>query len=145
MEMDALYWEPNWVEAQPEEFRTRLITATAGDRWVTDGNYFSIAANELVWPRADTVVWLDFPRWLVVTRVIRRTFRRSILRTELWSGNRESPRQWFTKSSIIRFAWNEHAKYGRRYGPIQADPTYSDLMFVRLTTPRAVRTWLNEI
>ena len=54
-----------------------------------DGNYRTVVVDGPVWQRADTVVWLDLPRRIVMRQVVSRTFRRSILREELWNGNRE--------------------------------------------------------
>ena len=73
------------------EFEARVAARTAGERWVADGNYSVV--RHVVWTRATDIVWLNFSRTVVFSRVIRRTLRRATLREELWSGNRESLRQ----------------------------------------------------
>ena len=83
IELDALHWEPNWVEAPLEIFRQCVDEATRDARWVVDGNYS--AARDLVWGRADTVVWLDFPFRTVLWRLSRRTFGRALHRVELFA------------------------------------------------------------
>ena len=45
------------------------MAAVTGERWVIDGNYTS-QVKDLVWARADTVVWLDLPRRTVMRRII---------------------------------------------------------------------------
>lgn len=67
--IDALFWEPGWVEAEEGEFRRRVAAATAADAWVMDGNYAS-KTFDLRLPRADAIVRLEQPRWLCLTRVI---------------------------------------------------------------------------
>jgi adenylate kinase family enzyme len=54
-------------------FQSRLL---AGDRWLVDGNYD--ATLELRAERADTIVFLDLPRRVCLTRAVRR-FRSPIL------------------------------------------------------------------
>ena len=54
---------------------------------MVDGNYRAV--RDLIWPRADTVVWLDYSLPLILARLTRRTFGRGLRRTELWNGNRE--------------------------------------------------------
>lgn len=56
VELDALHWEPDWTAASDQVFRDRATKALEGDRWVVDGNYNKI--RDLVWSRADTVVFL---------------------------------------------------------------------------------------
>ena len=84
VELDALHWDPDWTEAPPAVFRERTARALAGDGWMADGNYGKV--RDLVWPRADTVVWLDFPLFVTLWRLVRRTFRRALTREELWGG-----------------------------------------------------------
>ena len=67
--LDALFWQPGWVEPEPEAFRAAVAAAIAGDAWISDGNYVS-RTFDLRLPRADTVIFLHQPRWLCVTRVI---------------------------------------------------------------------------
>src|SRR5947209_14117981 len=71
VEMDALFWEADWTPAPDDVFFQRVRDATAGDAWVVDGNY--TRARHLLWPRADIVIWLDFPLWVIFPRLLRRT------------------------------------------------------------------------
>lgn len=43
----------------------------SGDEWIVDGNYSKTLDERL--PRADTVVFCDFPAWRTVPRVMRRS------------------------------------------------------------------------
>ena len=94
VELDALFHGPGWTETPVEEFRRRVVAATEGSGWVMDGNYES-SLGDLVLERADTVVWLDLPLPVALSRVTRRTIGRIRTREELWSGNRESWRGGF--------------------------------------------------
>ena len=55
-------------------FRDQVTAAIAGDGWAVDGNYSVL--RDLIWDRADTVVWLDLPRPVVMRQVVARTLRR---------------------------------------------------------------------
>ena len=144
-ELDSLWWEPNWTEAGADAFKERAVDVVSQDGWVLDGNYFSVGASEVIWPRADTIVWLDHARWVTVPRVVRRTIVRGITRRELWSGNRESLRLALSPHSIIWYAWRAHPKYNQRYEGLEDDPKLSHVAWIRLKTPRDVRRWLSTI
>ena len=90
VELDALFHGPGWTEPDPDDFRSRVAAAldAATDGWVVCGNY-SLVQEPVVWPRADTVVFLDVDRSVVMRRVVARTLRRVVRREELWNGNRE--------------------------------------------------------
>jgi hypothetical protein len=145
VEVDSLWWEPNWTEADLEVFRYRLATAIADDGWVLDGNYFANGMRAVVWPRADTIVWLDLGRAITIPRVVWRTGWRALRRVELWSGNRESLRLALRPDSIVVYAWKAHPKYNERYGGLASDPELAHLTWVRLRSPSAVRRWLASL
>ena len=103
--------------------------------------------RDIVWARADTVVFLDLPRRTVMRRVVLRTLRRVAGRMELWNGNRERWRNFLTldpAESVIVWAWRTHGQNRSRYAAAAADPAFAHLRFVRLTSPRAVRRFLRE-
>jgi adenylate kinase family enzyme len=144
-EMDSLWWEPNWTEVGADVLKQRLQPLVDRDEWILDGNYFSVGARDVVWPRADTIVWLDQARRVTVPRVVRRTFVRAVMRRELWgTGNRESL-ALLRPDSIVRFAWSAHPKYNLRYLGLWDDPELAHLDWVRLRTPRDVRRWLSSV
>lgn len=145
VEMDKLWWEANWTEAGSERLRAKLEPIARTNQWVIDGNYFTVGARDVVWPRADTVVWLDPSKCLTMQRIVRRSARRSITRAELWSGNRERPWRALQRDELIRFAWREFPKYRNRYRTIADDPTYAHLTVIHLDSPRAVCDWLASI
>jgi hypothetical protein len=142
VELDALFHGPNWVETPPDEFRRRVAAATAGDGWVADGNYDS-KLGDLVLGRADTVVWLDLPLRVALTRVTRRTIGRIRTGEELWSGNRESWRGgFFGWDSIFVWAIRSHLR-NRRVRAIRL-AGYPGLEVVRLRSAREVESYLSE-
>jgi adenylate kinase family enzyme len=143
VELDALFHQPGWTPLDDETFRARVTAATEGSRWVVDGNYSTV--REIVWGRADTVVWFDLPYAVVMGRTIRRTLRRTVTRQELWNGNRESWSNlysWKPEKSIIAWAATRHGVYRRRYGDAEQDPRWVGLDFVRLRSQRQADAFL---
>ena len=64
IDLDGLHLEPGFTTVSLPVLRERTIAAISQDRWVTSCD--KSLERDLVWPRADTVVWLDYPsaaRW----------------------------------------------------------------------------------
>lgn len=121
IELDALHWGPNWTPR--EDFPDRLAGAIAQERWVADGNYQ--ATRELLWNRADLIIWLDYDMGVVLRRALRRTITRAWHRSPLWAGNRESFRMSFlSRESILLYVlttWRKRRQaYTRQFGPAGA-------------------------
>jgi len=133
VELDAIYHQPGWVPLSEDDFCARVAAATATGSWVVDGNYSVV--HEVVWERADTVVWFDLPYAIVLGRTIRRTIRRVITREELWNANKEPFSNLWSlnpEKSIIAWAATRHRVYHRRYAQAERDPRWGHLRFVRL-------------
>jgi adenylate kinase family enzyme len=144
VELDALHWESNWTPAPVDVLRERVRQALSGDAWTVDGNYGKV--RDLVWTRADTVVWLDYSLPVIMSRLLRRTVRRVVTREELWGGNRESWRQTFmSRESILLWALQSYKRRRRQYPELLARPEYAHLAVVHLRTPGATRRWLSTI
>lgn len=143
VELDQIFHQPGWHELPLDEFRARVAEAVAGGRWVVDGNYSAV--RDLAWARADTVVWLDLPRWLIMRRVVARTLRRVVTREELWNGNREPLGNLYRvdpTKNIIRWAWVRYPVYRERYAAAMVDPANQHLTFVRVRTPPEIEALL---
>lgn len=142
IELDGLWWDAGWTEAGRDVFVERIDRALPGDRWVVDGNYFQHGSREVVWPLADTIVWLDLSRPLTIARILRRTTGRVLRRTELWNGNRETPRDVVGGDSLLWFAWRQHPNYRIRYEALQRSGELPELTWVRLRSRAEVKAWL---
>jgi len=68
------------------EVHAQIDAMTARPQWVLDGNFDD--AREFVWARADTIVWLDYSRAVVWSRLIRRNLEWFLSGEPTWSGNR---------------------------------------------------------
>jgi adenylate kinase family enzyme len=68
--LDQLNWQPGWVEGSVDDFKRKLADIVAGERWLIDGNYGGSLDIRL--PKADTVIYLDYPIRLCAVRLLRR-------------------------------------------------------------------------
>lgn len=140
IELDSLYWEPDWQGAPLDLFRARVAAALQSDEWVVDGNYSQV--RDLVWRSADTWVWLDYPLPLILWRLLWRTLRRIVLREQLWSGNRERFRNQLSRDSLFLFAIQAQPRHRMNYPQIVRQPEYRHLDIVHLHSPGETAAWL---
>jgi adenylate kinase family enzyme len=137
IELDGIFHQPGWTAIDGDIFKARVLEAIAAPRWVVDGNYSTV--HDLVWERADTVVWFDLPFAVVMARTIRRTVRRVVTRQELWNGNKEPWSNLYScdpEKSIIAWSATRHAIYRQRYADAERDPRWEGIHFVRLRSQR---------
>ena len=107
VEMDAIYWLPNWQAKPLDQFHADVKAAldACPRGWVCVGNYSQ--AQDLVLSQADTILWLRLPFRVSFWRLFKRTVARAWTQKPLWEGNqnRESWRQsFFSCHSILLYA-----------------------------------------
>ncbi len=139
-ELDALHHGPNWTKRP--SFEADVAAFVDEPSWVTEDQYQRLIGDQL-WQRADTVVWLDLPRRVVMWRVLKRSLGRALRRTELWNGNREHWTHLVHADHPIRWAWRMHG--ARRERIAEQASAHSGVRVVRLRTPRSVRDWLDGV
>jgi len=138
-ELDSLFHGPGWVPRS--EFLDDVETVIAADSWVSEWQYDQ--ARPLLLARADTLIWLDFPRRTVMQRVLRRSLRRALLRERAFNDNTENVRAWLDPGHPIRWAWSHHEHTrAKAVAAIQQRP---DLTVIRFRSPAEVRRWLASV
>jgi adenylate kinase family enzyme len=147
LELDAVRHQKDWEPLPDADFIRAVTSFVDQDGWVVDGNYFSEVTEAVVWPAADTVVWVDLPKWAVMRRVVSRTLKRLVVREELWNGNRERITDilsWDPHRSIVRWSWTRYDVVRERYGAAMTDPRWRHLTFVRLRSHSEISGFLGD-
>jgi adenylate kinase family enzyme len=99
--LDQHYWRAGWIEPDDETWAGQMQALAAGERWVMDGNYGGTLNLRL--PRADIVIWLDFPTRLCLWRIARRALHhRGKVRASMAEGCPEQLRPDFILH-VLRF------------------------------------------
>ncbi len=146
LELDSIHHLADWEPIDPGLFRSKVGEFTEADAWVVDGNYSIV--RDIVWARADTVVFLDLPRWRVMTRLLPRTLHRMALKAELWNGNREHWGNLFStnpEENLLLWSWTRHGLQRRSYAAALADPTWSHIRFIRLESGRQIDRFVASV
>lgn len=98
--LDKLFWKSGWVESSKAEIDEKIRQAAACPRWIMDGNYNRTLEQRL--ERADTVIYLDFPRMVCLWGVFKR------LLTNLGKVRPDMPEGCPEKVDLefLRWIWN---------------------------------------
>lgn len=108
--VDDLTWKPGWVSVHPDEQREIFAEVCARDEWILDSAYS--AWIDLVEPRVELVVALDYPRWLSFGRLFRRTLARLFDGRPVCNGNRETIKNFFSRDAIL--VWHFRSFHRKR-------------------------------
>ncbi|RSH77007.1 uncharacterized protein EHS24_003948 [Apiotrichum porosum] len=120
LELDAINWQPGWTQLSRDDFRaavsSHLESTQYAAGWVVDGNYGK--GQDLVWDAADTIVWLDPPRYMSMLQLLWRCVVRTVTQQSLWgTGNVETWSQLLSTDptrSVLAYAWQNYHRHRRR-------------------------------
>jgi adenylate kinase family enzyme len=144
IDIDQLHWGPNWTPKPKEEFHRLLQEAASDERWVIAGNYG--AARDLVWPRATTVIWLNYSFATVFWRALRRTVWRAITQEPVCNGNRESFRlSFFSRDSVLLWVITTFRRRRKEYSQLRAGLSYPHLEWIEFRRPNEAEDFLASL
>jgi adenylate kinase family enzyme/GNAT superfamily N-acetyltransferase len=138
---DDIGWLPGWQQRTVGEQRDLAAAIAAQDRWVLDSAYG--VWRDVVLPRAELVVGLDYPRWLSLARLVRRTLRRALTREPVCNGNQETLARLFIQDSIIRWHFRSFTRKRQVMRSIHSDPAMPPAVLFR--HPRRLDAWLAQL
>lgn len=146
IELDALHWEPNWQAASLEMFRARVEKAMQAEKWTIAGNYHVV--RDLIWSKAEVVIWLDYSLRRVLWQMTRRNFTRWWTRELLWGTNHE--RLWthfklWSTDSLYYWLFKTYWRRKREYPTLLSQPEHQHLKLIRFTHPNETEAWLKSL
>jgi adenylate kinase family enzyme len=98
--LDRMFWRPGWQNISRQQLRELMIPAMERPSWIIDGNFQSTL--ELRMQYADTVIFLDYPRRVFMTSVLKRIWQTyGTSRADLRPGCPEKL-DW----EFLRWVWN---------------------------------------
>jgi adenylate kinase family enzyme len=139
--VDDLTWQPGWVAVPDDDQRRRIAAICAGERWVLDTAYGKWL--DLPLKRVQLIIGLDYPRWLSLQRLIRRTVARAVDRRPICNGNVETFRLAFSRDSILFWHLRSFKRQRQRMRGWAADPSAPAIVLLR--SPRQTREWLERL
>lgn len=146
IELDALHWEPNWQEAPLEVFRCRVEQAIRAEKWAVAGNYHIV--RDLIWPKAEAVIWLDYPFLTVLWQLTRRTFKRWWTQELLWGTNREPllvHLKLWSQDSLFHWLFKTYWRRKREIPQLLSLPEHQHLKLIRFENPKETQKWLEAL
>lgn len=143
IEMDAVFWLPNWEHLETEDFLIKLQALMEQEVWVLDGNQSK--TNSLKWQYVDTVIWLDYSFFHTFKQIFMRSFKRSWSKQEIWegTGNKESfRRNFFSSESVILWMLQNYWKTKHKYAKLFASELANNVTLVRFKSPKQAELFL---
>lgn len=134
--LDGLFWEPGWVESSRDVFDARLIAELEKPAWIIDGNYARTLPLRL--EKCDTVIYLDFSRWLCIFGVLKRVLTTyGTVRPDMPEGCPERF-DW----EFLKWVWNFNARNREKmFAQLQTLPPER---LILLRNRREVRNFLKS-
>jgi adenylate kinase family enzyme len=146
IELDALHWEPNWQSAPLEIFRSRVGKAVQADKWAVAGNYHVV--RDLIWPKAEAVIWLDYALWRVLWQLTRRNLKRWWTQELLWGTNYEPLWNHFklwSEESLYHWLFKTYWRRKREYPILLSQPEHHHLKLIRFKAPSETEDWFRTL
>jgi hypothetical protein len=127
-------------------FRARVEKATQTEKWIVAGNYRIV--RDLIWPKAEVVIWLDYSLGRVLWQLTYRTLKRWWTQELLWDTNREPLwthfKLWST-DSLYHWLFKTYWRRKSEYPSLLSQLEHQHLQLIRFTHPNETEVWLKSL
>jgi adenylate kinase family enzyme len=138
---DEVGWLPGWIERPADEQMRIVSEVVSSEPWIMDTAYGRWL--DVVLLRANLIVALDYPRWVSLTRLVRRTTRRVLTGETVCNGNVETWRKVLSSDSILVWHFRSFSRKRSRIAAWEADMGAPPV--VRLRSPAETERWLTTL
>ena len=135
--LDSIFWLPNWVERNRDEFDELVRQELVKDQWIMDGNFNRTLPERVKY--CDTIIYLDFSRMACLMGVLKRVVTTyGTVRPDMGAGCPERFDLDFLKW-VWNFNQNKRESYYRLLNEMEGVET------IVLKNRRMVKRFLKEL
>lgn len=136
--LDSLYWKAGWIKTPDPEWEPVVREAIAHEQWIIDGSYTGTLALRLT--RADTVIYLDYPRRISYWHMVKRRIRYALPGSRRPGLPEGCPERIF--GSFVKWIWRYPKRDRPRVLSIIQNAAHVDV--VRLESPKKADAYLKQ-
>ena len=135
--LDKLFWKPGWIESSKEEIDRIILEEIGKPRWIIDGNYKRTLARRAA--RCDTIIYLDFNRFVCLMGVIRRVVTTlGTVRPDMGEG---CPERF--DLDFLKWVWGYNRNHREQNYRLLNESTHAQTIVLK--NRRAVKRFLNSL
>lgn len=143
-DLDDLHWNPGWIETPFEEFVQKVQAVTSQEKWIISGNYSKV--RDSIWTQATHLIWLNYSFPVVMTRALKRTFKRSLTGELICNGNIETlSKAFLTRDSILWWVIKTYQRRKREIKKTLESGKYNHLKVSELQSFKDSKKMISEL
>jgi adenylate kinase family enzyme len=139
--LDALFWNPGWIEASLHEFTASQEEIVGRESWIIEGNYSN--TFQLRMKNADTIIYLELPLRVCMFRVVKRWITYYGQKRPDLGGECTEKLDWAFIKFIFTTYHARKRKMRKRFETFKAMDSRNRV--IMLTSKKEVEKFLNQI
>ena len=104
-----------------------------------------MCARDVIYSVTDTIILLDYPKPVVMRRVLRRALAIELLRRPSGAHRPQGPAAWRDSEHPVRWAWTSHRDRHQEGLALTERKDLASATIIRFTAPAAARNWLRGL
>jgi adenylate kinase family enzyme len=135
--LDFYYYKPNWKVVDSAEFAAKQREIMRHEKWIIDGNSVRMLSERLT--HADTVIFLDIPKFFCILRILWRDCNPFKKNTNL------PPGCTFSFKQFLYFLIQHVVKFNKRNTILQIIAQHPQVTFFHLHSSKELDDFLKTV